>query len=51
MKGHGCSPNKVVYSVILDGVCIFGSLEKVLELLAGMETLLHIVCTQIEILA
>ena len=34
MKGHGCSPNTVVYSVILDGVCRFGSLEKALKLLA-----------------
>ena len=29
MEGHGCSPNKVLYSVILDGVCRIGSLEKV----------------------
>ena len=37
MKGHGCSPNKVVYSMILDGVCRFGSLEKALSLLAKIE--------------
>ena len=37
MRGHGCVPNAVVYSTLLDGVCRFGSMERALELLGEME--------------
>ncbi|KAL0372629.1 UNVERIFIED_CONTAM: hypothetical protein Scaly_0944500 [Sesamum calycinum] len=40
MKGHGCVPNAVVYSTLLDGMCKHGSLETALEFLGGaMEAL------------
>ncbi|KAF3447422.1 hypothetical protein FNV43_RR12608 [Rhamnella rubrinervis] len=37
LKGHGCFPNTVLYSLLLDGVCRHGNMEKALELLAEME--------------
>ncbi|KAL6965968.1 hypothetical protein U1Q18_047589 [Sarracenia purpurea var. burkii] len=37
MKGHGCFPNAVAYTTLLDGVCRFGSLEVALDLLQEME--------------
>ncbi|CAI9106206.1 OLC1v1005305C1 [Oldenlandia corymbosa var. corymbosa] len=37
MKGHGCLPNSIVYSALLDGLCKFGTFERAIEMLAEME--------------
>uniref|UniRef100_A0A2N9EWW0 Pentacotripeptide-repeat region of PRORP domain-containing protein n=1 Tax=Fagus sylvatica TaxID=28930 RepID=A0A2N9EWW0_FAGSY len=37
MRGHGCMPNVVVYSTLLDRVCKCGSMGRALELLGEME--------------
>lgn len=37
MKAHGCAPNVVAYSTLIDGICRFGSVERALELLGEME--------------
>uniref|UniRef100_A0A169WU55 Pentacotripeptide-repeat region of PRORP domain-containing protein n=1 Tax=Daucus carota subsp. sativus TaxID=79200 RepID=A0A169WU55_DAUCS len=37
MESHGCLPNTVMYSTLLDGVCSLGSPDKALQLLGEME--------------
>ncbi|XP_031262866.1 pentatricopeptide repeat-containing protein At5g47360-like isoform X1 [Pistacia vera] len=37
MRGHGCPPNTVAYSTLLDGIFKLGRMQKALELLGEME--------------
>ncbi|CAA0842037.1 Pentatricopeptide repeat-containing protein [Striga hermonthica] len=38
MKLHRCEPNAVVYSTLLDGICLHGNQELALKFLTGMES-------------